>query len=255
VLLGQLRTRVFPEMGQPVAPPRMAKSASAGIAGFEAFEFESEEGVPVRLWLTRAGSGKLPAVLYVASDGDDPEALATLLNPIGNEARRAILYPRGVGDVPWSRTLYRDILRNAMHTGRTVDSMRLYDVLRAVAALQSDAAVDPSRVTVMGKGTAAGLALYAAILNESIEQVVLFQPPSTHSEGPYFLGVLRHLDLPEAAALVAPRRVLFYSRMPAAYEAARRVFELQGKPSHLSVTMSIQGPVLRRYDHDFASGR
>jgi PAS domain-containing protein len=103
----------------------------------------------------------------------------------------------------------------------------------------------------MGKGTAAGLALYAAILDERIEQVVLFQPPSTHVEGPFFLGVLRYTDLPEAAALVAPRRVLFYNRMPPAYEAARRVFELHGKPSHLSVTMSVQGPVLQRYDHDF----
>lgn len=254
-LLGQLRAKVFGDVEQPSRAPGMKRTGAAAVAGFEPLEFDSEEGVPVRLWSTRPGPEKLPAVLYIASDGDDPQSIATLLNPIGgSQARKTILYPRGTGEAGWPRTLYRDVMRNAMHAGRTVDSMRLYDVLRAAAALQSDPAVDPARVTLMGKGTAAGIALYAAILNESIEQVVLFQPPSTHSEGPFFLGVLRHTDLPEAAALVAPRRVLFYSRMPPAYEAARHVFELYGARSHLAVTMSVQGPVLRRYDHDYASG-
>jgi dienelactone hydrolase len=253
-LLDRLRAVAFGGVTR-VAEPKLQPSGDAGASGFDAFEVSFEQDVPVRLLLTKATAQKLPAVLYIASDGDDPRAIATLLNPLGNgQARKAVLYPRGVGETGWSRTLYRDVMRNAMHTGRTVDSMRLDDVLGAVAMLEADPGVDAARITVMGKGTAAGLALYAAILNENIEQVVLFQPPSTHVEGPFFLGVLRYTDLPEAAALVAPRRVLFYNRMPPAFEATRSIFGLYGKPLHLGVTMSIQGPVLGKYDHDYASG-
>ena len=35
-------------------------------------------------------------------------------------------------------------------------------------------------------------------------QVVLIDPPESHKEGPVFLNILRHTDLPEAAALLAP---------------------------------------------------
>jgi hypothetical protein len=239
-LLVQLREKAFAAFPKGTGVPLVRR------AGNE-FELESEQGVPVRLLVqkSKAAKGRLPAILYVASDGDDDRSITAFLNPLQTtDAVKAIVYPRGVGEIGWNKTVWRDMMRNAMHVGRTVDSMRLWDVMQAVRALRADPAVDPKRIVVAGAGISAGLALYSAILDPQVEQVVLLRPPSSHTEGPFFLNILRYTDLPEAAALIAPRRVNFYNIMPPAYKAI----------PNGSITMSLVGPVLHRYDHNFASG-
>ena len=165
-----------------------------------------------------------------------------------------IVYPRGVGQAPWERTFWTDTMRNAMHVGHTVDSMRLWDVICAAQALAAQDGVVPERIMTVGRGVSGILGLYAAILGAPIEQVTLIDPPSSHVEGPYFLNVLRHMDLPEAAALLAPRRLNFYARMPGAFAEIHRVYELYGKPQHLWLGMSLRAPLMNRFDHGFTSG-
>jgi hypothetical protein len=106
----------------------------------------------------------------------------------------------------------------------------------------------------MGRGAAATLALYAGVLDTGIEQVTLLNPPATHARDSYFLNVLRHTDMPEAAALMAPRRVNFYGSIPQAFEVSRHIYSLFGKPNNLWVTTSVAGPVLHKYHHGYASG-
>jgi hypothetical protein len=144
---------------------------------------------------------------------------------------------------------------NAMHIGETVDSLRLRDVLTAYRKVREMPAVDPEQITIAGKGISGALGLYAAILEPEIMQVLLLEAPTTHRRGPIFLNILRHTDLPEAAALLAPRRLLFYSDMPEEYEYTKRIYELHGKPEHMMETMTIEYAILGRYNHDMASGR
>ncbi|MBI3694516.1 MAG: hypothetical protein HY238_06715, partial [Acidobacteria bacterium] len=150
------------------------------------------------------------------------------------------VYPRGVGEIPWDKSFWKDTLRNAMHLGRTVDSMRLWDVLRSVDVLLAQAGAKPERLTVFGKGVSGALGLYAAILDPRIDQVMLLDPPLSHRQGPIFLNVLRYTDLPEAAELIAPRPLIFFGRVAPGFKGA--------------VAMSIE-PVLRgRFDHNFTAG-
>ena len=83
----------------------------------------------------------------------------------------------------------------------------------------------------------------------------MIDAPSSHTQGPIFLNILRHTDLPDAAALLAPRRLNFYGYMPPAYEYTRSVYALHGKPNHLFLGMNIGSVLEGRYDHNFASGR
>jgi hypothetical protein len=122
--------------------------------------------------------------------------------------------------------------------------MRLADVLAAHEVLRGQAGDDPARIMVLGKGVAGILGLYAALLDARIAQVMLMDPPSSHVEGPIFLNILRYADLPVAAALLAPRRLLFYGRIPAAYRGVNGA----------SLAMNIEGPLEGRYGHDYASG-
>jgi hypothetical protein len=89
---------------------------------------------------------------------------------------------------------------------------------------------------VLGKGVAGALGLYAALADERIHQVMLMDP-----QEPVFLNVLRHMDLPQAAARLAPRKLSFYARKPASF-----------KDGFLS--MSIEGPLEGKYNHAFSSG-
>jgi hypothetical protein len=107
---------------------------------------------------------------------------------------------------------------------------------------------------IAGKGVSGALGLYAAILDSRVHQVTLIDPPRSHAEGPLFLGILKHTDLPEAAALLAPRRLNFYARFPPEYQLTRRLYSLQGRASHVFLTMSLEAVAEGRYDHNFASG-
>ena len=251
-LLVKLRERVFGAFPEGVAPVS-APSERPAPNGFEALAITTEPGIVVEAQLRLAKEQTGPALLYVASDGEDDVAIRDTLRQIayapGNAAM--ILRPRGVGEVHWPKKARKDMDRNAMHLGRTVDSMRLWDVLQAAKVLREKTGAE---VVVTGIGVSAALGLYAGILDERIAQAILIDPPSTHVDGPTFLNVLRYTDLPEAAALMAPRRVTFYSRVPEAYRATQGVFALYGKPGHFALTMSLEGALNGRFDHGYSSG-
>ena len=255
-LLDQLRTKVFAALRLQDLKPE--KRVLGKQDGFEALELSSEAGVPVRALLRKPAKLEKPApgLLYVASEGEDPRATSELLRGVNsrNASVLLVVYPRGVGEAGWDKTFWKDTLRNAMHIGQTVDSMRLFDVLLALEALRGESGLDRERIMILGKGISGVLGLYAAILDPGVQQVMLMDPPVSHVQGPIFLNVLRYTDLPEAAALLAPRRLNFYARVPAAYEYARSVYGLYGKPDHLFQAMSIEAILEGRYDHNFASG-
>ncbi|MEK7408973.1 MAG: acetylxylan esterase [Acidobacteriota bacterium] len=251
-LLALLRANVFGAL--PEKPDEWTLRQS----GKEELEIVPAGGVPLRALLRRPAKPDkpLPALLYVASDGEDAQTIFQLLRgPRTGGHVQLALYPRGAGEVPWEKSFWRATLRNAMHVGQTVDSMRLADVLLGLEVLRKQPGVDPDRILVLGQGVAGVLGLYAAILEPRLHQVMLIDPPSSHVEGPIFLNVLRYTDLPEAAALLAPRRLSFYARMPAAYLHTRHVYALYGKPDDLFLSMHIDGVLEGRYDHGFASGR
>lgn len=258
VLIEKLKSNVFRAFTKDAVVSRVSETSNLGSGGFRELSFESEPGIRLRtLYRGPAPDSRplWPAVIYVASDGEDDDSIRRTLVQIVAEAKAVlILFPRGVGEVPWSKTTQRDMLRNAMHLGRTIDSMRLWDVMRGTKVLKQLPGVDLSRVTLIGKGTSGILGLYAAILDESIAQAVLMDPPMSHRQGPTFLNVLRYTDLPETAALLAPRRLVFYGTIPQEYRQTQSIYRLQGKGDNLSVSMSLKAVVNQKYDHNFSSG-
>jgi hypothetical protein len=239
--------------------PELTRSpGTATVSGFEEYTLAPHEDITLRVLVRKPKevTDKASAILHVASDGDDPAYLASLLGGIQRRGRsvQAVVYPRGVGEVGWDHTFWKATLRNAMHVGQTVDSMRLMDVIQAYRALAAHPNVDPARITVSGKGVNGAIAMYAAVLEPRIQQVLLIDPPASHREGPIFLGILRHTDLPEAAALLAPRRLNFYGHMPAAYKYTADVYGVLGKRDNLFVSMNIDAVVEGRYDHNYSSG-
>lgn len=100
----------------------------------------------------------------------------------------------------WSKSVAYETLRSTMVIGETVDSMRLADVLGGLEVLNRQKGVDPERIIVIGRGVSAALGLYAAILDDRIREIVVFDPPGTHAQAPILLNVLHYTDLREVAA-------------------------------------------------------
>ena len=255
-LLRQLREKVFGAFPQGLEPASLDRGDGPETDGFQAVAIETEPGVVVRAMLRLREGATGPSLVYVASDGEDWTALRSTLRQVLGSRENSVLvvYPRGVGEVPWPKSVWKAVERNAMFLGRTVDSMRLWDVLRAAEAMRAETGRE---VAVGGIGVSGALGLYAAALDEQIAQAILIDAPTTHAagrSGPVFLNVLKYTDLPEAAALVAPRRVTFYGREPEPYGFTRDVFELYGQGEKMRLTMTLEGALNGRFDHDFAAG-
>jgi len=83
-------------------------------------------------------------------------------------------------------------------------------------------------ISVYGRRQMGALGIYAAALDERITRVILDDPPATHWQGPPLLNVLRITDLPEAAALVAPREIVSLTPLPEPYGYTASIFALYG---------------------------
>lgn len=112
--------------------------------------------------------------------------------------------------------------------GETLPERQVSDLLSAVSLLRQDPVTGP--IAIYGQGYTASLAIYAAILDPQVTEIVLADPPTSHedSQTPEFLGVLRIGDLPHNLALVYPRTITFVGKMPEAYSWTRELYEKCG---------------------------
>ena len=254
-LLETLRDAVLHAIPDDVTPTGERPGLLDPPDGYEALAFDYEGAVEVEALLRIPDDADGPSLLHVASPGEDPQAVRLLLRNLSRFGSNPVMvvYPPGTGAHGWSKSDWKMLLRNAMHTGRTVDTIRIGCVLAAVKMLRSRAGAD-RRIVASGIGQAAGWVLYAAAYDESIGHAILVRPPDSHLEGPVVLGASRHADLPEIAALLAPRRLTFYGGMPEAFARTKQIYEGLGVGSKMSVSMSIGAALNGRFDHGFSIG-
>src|SRR5262249_169666 len=79
------------------------------------------------------------------------------------------------------------------------------------------------------RGQAGILAAYAALFEPSIKEVVIIDPPTSHMQGPYFLNVLRVLDIPQALGLLAPNvKLTLVNAKAKAFDRTAQIYKLGG---------------------------
>ena len=142
--------------------------------------------------------------------GDEPgktaEAPRDWEKPYIGDASVLRFSPRGTANAAWRSPHPYHIERALAIVGRTADSGRVRDIALA-AAMVRERSGGKNPVRAIGRGTAGVLALYAALLEPAIEEVVAVSPPASHHEGPNFLGILRVCDIPDAMGALAPRKL------------------------------------------------
>ncbi len=235
-VVDDLRRTVFRWIPEPASVPRGEPARESAYyartyGAFEAWSVETEDTVAVRVLGLRRRDARPegPRLLVVRSreEGWQFPDLEPLL-PILGLADIFILYPRFVEKV-LSPARYAEIERTAALSGRTVAALQSWDTCQVARWLARDDGGVRRRTLVAGRGDAAVVALYAALLTGEVAGVVMAEPPPSHRQGPPLLTVLRTTDLWEAASLLAPRPLGFVGEPPPDY---RLTVDALGRAGH-----------------------
>jgi len=227
-LMKKLRQFVLRNMPTALAPVKIYPDAGEG------YLLETEPGIRIGMISHVPGSASKikSAVIYIASPGETWRKKAwSFMKPFPLQEKatsKHMVYPRGIGARIWDDNTVEKYSRDALVLGRSLDDMRLCDILSAIEAVATDPAfTNCEELTLVGKGASGVLGAYAAMLDKRVTRVILHSPPATHLDGPHFLNVLRFTDLPETLAMLAPRcELVFLTHEIEEFGLTREVYEL-----------------------------
>jgi len=215
-------------------------AVSAGVK-LTAYDFESQKHAPLRLYVVRPGGLAEPEkALFNALGREDWDRWIAAMafafkDELAEELKSGIeadgpgfeqlqksllarnnvwvfLAPRGIGLTDWRRgfddekTIAKkeiQIRRRYMQVGQTLDGQRVWDIRRGIQAARKLEGFATLPLWVQAKRDMAVNALYAAVFEKHVARVDLWRLPKSHREGPDYLNVLRILDIPMTAAMVA----------------------------------------------------
>ncbi|WZO98786.1 prolyl oligopeptidase family serine peptidase [Isosphaeraceae bacterium EP7] len=259
--LEEIRAKVFggwPAEGELSTPePQPVIDRTTKGIRMRSYDYESQPGVTLRFWwIEPAGRAAGPRNMAIrvldeaAWEGEWSRIIAALegtgpvsdLNtgawvtgvlPLRLSRDRALvlLAPRGVGPSAWPETKDSNIRRRFYLLGQTLDGMRVLDVRRGIAAMRRVVEVPQgANLALIGEGQAAPLAMWAAVFEPSVSDLVLESPPTSVREGPAFLNLERLMTQAQALTLVHPREVVIRRSTPDAWRWAARQAETLGAP-------------------------
>ena len=237
-LLRTLRERSFggwptQEEAGPLNVRRVFSAEKVGIF-LSAFDFTSQPHVQLRLYLAHRSGIEPPdqVVLNVLDDQEWKQWLAAMRIGFANELKdealpdpnedawnrirkmlednnsmQVYVTPRGIGLTAWNPDERKQthMRRRFMLLGQTLDSMRVWDIRRAIQALREIEQQGNIPLALTGQHVMAGIVLYASLFESDVAKVDLWHLPSSHRDGPVFLNVLRYMDIPQAVAMAAER--------------------------------------------------
>jgi len=186
---------------------------SGGILGewtnFTEFTICTETGVDVlvKLCIPNEIPASLPLMVWVKDTSDNvyfPDVDEFF--PFLRTHALLIINPR-FSEKYLSPNDYTRIERSSAILGRSIAAQQVWDVLQVIKWVQEQKEYNFSNINIFGKDRMAIVALYAALLEESIAQVMMKSPPETHLKEPAIPMILRYADIPELTSLVAPRQV------------------------------------------------
>jgi dienelactone hydrolase len=174
-----------------------------------------------------------PATLLVLNAEDArQDELPNWGQPFAPIRSTYFLDPRGTRRA-WTRKSPPNYAERAhVLLGQTVDQGRVWDIVAAVRFLDNISRTKrPWRL--MGRGQVGVLVAYAALLEPTIKEVVIVDPPASHREGPIFLNILRVLDVPDALGLLAPMPLTLVNAKDPAFERTAEIYKRAGAADKL----------------------
>jgi len=280
-----VRSRIALEPSQASLNARQLGRADRGAYILEkaVYYSEPEVYVPALLFLPKV-AGPRPAVIFVNEGGKTSGGVVEkYVQPLVEDGNVVLaIDPRGTGETaptPANRERnYRSFIQDnesslafeALGVGVTLLGLRTRDVQRAIDYLQTRSEVDRSRISAIGHGSGGMLVLHAAALDERIRSVMCLGTLMSYASvveneiygqriSLFPPAALRKYDLPELAALIAPRPLLLLNgadhvhrpveldRAAKIYSATSRVYELVGAGRHFQTSEAASANAILQY--------
>ena len=156
----------------------------------------------------------------------------------------AIIYfpPRGIGPTAWDPTPFKQNQhqRRFYLLGQTLDGMRCWDVRRAIQAIRTEVSAP---LWLQSHGPMAGVTLYASLFETDIGRLDLYDLPTSHRQGPFFLHVRQVLDMPQAVSMGAAKsQVILYQDDDRAWQYVHQTSSSLGWKSRQFQFRTLPGP-------------
>jgi dienelactone hydrolase len=235
-----LKEKVFrgwPESAAALAADLTDVAAKNGRV-LRAGKFVSQENVPLSVYLVQPKDSPVESVhLLVPNENEWPMLVRQLSTQFGTEltgtaeergdqtwedllekkeAAVIIVAVRGVkpGSMPSDPKKFTHVRRRYMLLGQTLNSMRVWDIRRAVHFLQENPETSGKPIQAHATGLMAVNLLYASLYEPKLANLHLDDLPQTHMQGPDYLNVLRYVDIPEVLAFAASEKQITLTQTP-----------------------------------------
>ncbi len=204
--------------------------------GRENYSFVPETDWRLKIQIRRTAfpdTVSAPLVLVLNNADGNPQELNRVAAGIRRDINLAIFDARGIGETAWGDNLNWHVRRSAAWTGRTLASMRVYDVLRCLETLRKTQGVDPDQIYILAENEMAVVAAYAALLDGNVNGLILKDPPPTQNlpddpdghkpafakatagkAGIEMLNCLQITDFPQVVGLQYPHSVTLLGEVP-----------------------------------------
>lgn len=240
--LARLRQTTFRNIPADPTPRLRDNLADGGTRDGDVFAtrvFDTADGLTLAIKTRHASqaAGAAPTVVYAvqptarstfSGGGASRPGVVPEFSTAGVEVRNTGATSVGPGYLWTLRRMYPLL-------GHTLPERQVYDLLAGSALLRQESTT--GKMVLFGQGETAALAIYAAILDPQVGELILDAPPASHTnpDCAEFLGILRTGDLPQNLALVYPRPITFIGKLPPAFEWTRQVYEKLGAAERIRV--------------------
>ncbi len=239
----------FPEKPVPLHPILLHRTDDYAKFGKDYYSIATEEGWRLKIdirWNYDPSTQK-PLMIVLRNAGvfwrnpsDEQSGADSLIGKLKDNYNVACFDVRGVGESGWDQNQQWDIRRSSAWIGRTIASMQVYDVLRAIEFCRSLKGVEPLKIGIAAEGPMTVVALYAALLDGNCETLVLEDLPESQdrpsrSDGTgdaiEMLNCLQVTDVYQLPALLSPARIVVSGNVPNTYQWSEEVLKKLGKGS------------------------
>lgn len=231
--------RAFPSDTISFDPKVEITGMSNSESGSKEFSFNTEEGWRLKTSVHWSGDSitKKPLVVVLRNYDEEKWGGEAFASQVDSGRNIAYLEVRGVGETGWEPTFNWHLRRAAAWTGRTIPSMQVYDLLRALSFYRTLPNVDADNISIAAQREMSVIALYAALLDGKCAEVILQNPIATQDRpGPQdgkdvpieILNCLQVTDVNQLPALILPTRTRFMGDVPDTYNWAKDVIKKFG---------------------------
>ncbi len=218
----------FPDHKVPLNPKLVFRTDDGAPYGNHEYSFVPEMDWRLKLdirWRNPQGEDH-PLMLILRNPNEKRWDSESFISGLKNKWNVAYLETRGTGEAGWAPELQWHVRRASAWTGRTIASMRVYDVIRCLEFVRTLDGVNQDSIGIAAWGEMTVVASYAALMDGSCQVLVIKDPPDTQNkesqpdgrgEAIEMLNCLRITDINRLPALVYPTRTFLIGPVPDSY--------------------------------------